>query len=438
MSYRDPTEGDDAAAIQDFAGNDAASFTDFKFPSGRQLSDILGAPTNLTATGISATQIDLAWEAPAGFTPEGYRIEVSTDGGTTWTDRVADTESTDTDYSHTGLTLGDTRHYRVSAVLGGRTALASNVASATTMDSTPPAFLGSNAQTRVNSNGVDLVLGYNEDLDDSAGRSPPASAFTVTADGSTVTVTEVLISRHLNRQIVLLVLDPVITWKQVVRVSYRDPTEGDDAAAIQDLAGNDAASFTDFKFPSGRQLSDILGAPTNLTATGVSATQIDLAWEAPAAFTPEGYRIEVSTDGGTTWTDRVADTESTDTDYSHTGLTLGDTRHYRVSAVLGGRTALASNVATATAFDTADTTPPAFLGSNAQTRVNSNGVDLVLGYNEDLDDSAGRSPPASAFTVTADGSTVTVTEVLISRHLNRQIVLLVLDPVITWKVRPSG
>ena len=422
VSYRDPTEGDDAAAIQDLAGNDAASFTDFTFPSNRQLSEILSAPTNLTATGVSATQIDLAWEAPAGFTPEGYRIEVSADGGTTWSDRLADTESTDTAYSDTGLTDGDTRHYRVSAVHGGRTALTSNVASATAMDSTPPAFLGNaHPLTRVHNNGVNLVLGYNEELDNSAGRTPPASAFTVTADGSTVTVTEVLIQGPL----VLLGLDPVITIHQTVRVSYRDPTEGDDAAAIQDLAGNDAASFTDFTFPSNRQLSEILSAPTNLTATGVSATQIDLAWEAPAGFTPEGYRIEVSADGGTTWSDRLADTESTDTAYSDTGLTDGDTRHYRVSAVHGGRTALTSNVASATAMDS---TPPAFLGNaHPLTRVHNNGVNLVLGYNEELDNSAGRTPPASAFTVTADGSTVTVTEVLIQGPL----VLLGLDPVIT-------
>ena len=218
----------------------------------------------------------------------------------------------------------------------------------------------------MHSNGVDLYLVYNEDLDDSAGRTPAASAFT--ADGSTVTVTEVRISR----QLVLLALDPVITKGQTVRVIYRDPTEGDDAAAIQDLAGNDAASFTDFKFPSVRQASTILGAPTNLTATGVSATQIDLAWEAPSGFTPEGYRIEVSADGGTTWTDRVADTESTDTDYSDTGLTDGDTRHYRVSAVLSTRTALASNTASATTMVT-DTTPPAVLDSPSLHTVTSSG-----------------------------------------------------------------
>ena len=428
VSYRDPTVGDDAAAIQDFAGNDAASFTDFALPDSRQVSIVLGAPTNLTATGASATQIDLSWEAPAGFTPTGYRIEVSADGGTTWTDRVANTESTATAYSHTGLTLGDTRHYRVSAIYLDYPAVASNVASAAAADpadTTPPAFVGNNVLTSVGTAGVDLALFYNEVLDGRAGRLPPASAFTVTADGSTVTVTEALVVA----QFVRLVLDPVITYRQTVTVSYRDPTVGDDAAAIQDFAGNDAASFTDFALPDSRQVSIVLGAPTNLTATGVSATQIDLSWEAPAGFTPTGYRIEVSADGGTTWTDRVANTESTATAYSHTGLTLGDTRHYRVSAIYLDYPAVASNVASAAAFDTADTTAPTFVGNNVLTSVGTAGVDLALFYNEVLDGRAGRLPPASAFTVTADGSTVTVTEALVVA----QFVRLVLDPVITYR-----
>ena len=428
VSYRDPTPGDDPAAIQDYAGNDAASFADHTISNGRNKSVVLGAPTNLTATGVSATQIDLSWEAPAGFTPTGYRIEVSTDGGTTWTDRVANTGSTATDYSHTGLTLGDTRHYRVSAISGTLPAVASNVASATAFDAadtTPPAFVHDDSNsTRVSGNGHQVTLGFNEALDGRPGRLPPASAFTVTADGSTVTVTAVRLP--LGPQIIGLDFEPRITDTQTVTVSYRDPTPGDDPAAIQDYAGNDAASFTDQAISN---FSEVLPAPTNLTATGVSATQIDLSWEAPAGFTPTGYRIEVSTDGGTTWTDRVANTGSTATAYSHTGLTLGDTRHYRVS-VSGTSPAVPSNVASATAFDAADTTPPAFVHDDSNsTRVSGNGHQVTLGFNEALDGRPGRLPPASAFTVTADGSTVTVTAVRLP--LGPQIIGLDFEPRIT-------
>ena len=93
-----------------------------------------GPPPNLTSTANGPTGIDLSWRAPlsdGGAAVTGYRIEVSTDGSN-WSDLVANTTSTGTTYSHTGLTLGDTRHYRVSAINSAGTGPASGVATATT------------------------------------------------------------------------------------------------------------------------------------------------------------------------------------------------------------------------------------------------------------------------------------------------------------------
>ena len=94
------------------------------------------APQNLTATANGQTQIDLSWSAPSsdgGAAITGYRVEVSTDR-TAWTDLAANTGSTRTSYSHTGLTAGTTRHYRVSAIDSGGPGHPSNVASATTTE----------------------------------------------------------------------------------------------------------------------------------------------------------------------------------------------------------------------------------------------------------------------------------------------------------------
>ena len=99
-------------------------------------------PTGLTATAVGGTQINLAWVAPTdngGATISGYRIEVSADGGTNWTDLLATTGTTSVTYSHTGLTRGSTRHYRVSAINAVGTGAASDPASATTATPTPPA-----------------------------------------------------------------------------------------------------------------------------------------------------------------------------------------------------------------------------------------------------------------------------------------------------------
>ena len=98
-----------------------------------------GAPV-LTATANGETQIDLSWTVPdtGGKSLDKYSIDVSTNGGTTWGPQ-ADVGSTITTYSHTGLTGGTTRHYRVAAVNTIGTGAWSNVDSATTTTANTPA-----------------------------------------------------------------------------------------------------------------------------------------------------------------------------------------------------------------------------------------------------------------------------------------------------------
>ena len=100
-----------------------------------------GAPTGLTATANGPSRIDLAWTAPAstgGSAITGYKIEVSPDGSSSWSNLVADTRSTATTYADTGLNAATTRHYRVSAINAVGTSAASNSDEATTEAAPPP------------------------------------------------------------------------------------------------------------------------------------------------------------------------------------------------------------------------------------------------------------------------------------------------------------
>ena len=95
------------------------------------------APTGLTAIAVGRHRIDLSWTGPTmdgGSSITGYRIESSADGLNGWSDVAADTGSTATAYSHTGLRPDTTLHYRVSAINAEGASAASGNANATTDD----------------------------------------------------------------------------------------------------------------------------------------------------------------------------------------------------------------------------------------------------------------------------------------------------------------
>ncbi|WP_157432065.1 beta strand repeat-containing protein, partial [Acinetobacter sp. WC-743] len=85
--------------------------------------------------------------------------------------------------------------------------------------------------------GTTLTLNYSEALDPL--NPPVAGDFAVTADGQVVAITNVLVVGSS----VVLTLGAPVTAGQAVQVGYTDPTAANDPNAIQDIAGNDAATL---------------------------------------------------------------------------------------------------------------------------------------------------------------------------------------------------
>ena len=94
-----------------------------------------GPPRNLQALARAGRQIVLSWDAPAengGREITGYSIEVSTDGATF---AILEANHDATQYVHdTGLSIGRTVYYRVSAINSLGKGTRSNTASAITVD----------------------------------------------------------------------------------------------------------------------------------------------------------------------------------------------------------------------------------------------------------------------------------------------------------------
>lgn len=89
------------------------------------------APTNLTATAVSTSQINLAW-TDASNNESGFQVQRATDSGFTQNLVTSNLGANVTSFQSTGLAASTTYFYRVRAVNGPANSVFSNTASATT------------------------------------------------------------------------------------------------------------------------------------------------------------------------------------------------------------------------------------------------------------------------------------------------------------------
>jgi len=293
------------------------------------------SPTGLTATAVSSSQINLSWNAPSnngGSSITGYQISRSTNGGI-WTVIISNTGSTVTTYSNTGLAPSTTYAYQVSAINSVGTSSPSNTASTTTLVQLtapqPPTSLVASAasSSQINlswsaptNNGGSSVIGYKIDRSTNGGSTWNTIVSNTGSTGTTYSNTG---------------LSPSTTY--TYRVSAIN--------SVGTSSPSNTASTTTLVQLSAPQ------PPTGLTATAISSSAINLSWSVSsnnggAAVT--GYKIERSTDGGTTWNTDVANTGTTSTTYSDTGLSSSTAYTYRVSAINSVGTSSPSNTASAT------------------------------------------------------------------------------------------
>ena len=456
--------------------------------SGTGTTTAPGSPTGLTATAASSSQINLSWTAPSsngGSAITGYKIERSTDGGTTWSTIVSNTSSTGTTYSDTGLASSTTYTYRVSAINSVGTSSPSNTASATTnsgstsgsivlnnvkttsgtVSSAPYQITLSNFNAGTGSNQL-LVVGIsannnnivlvtfggmpltkkvstfsNNDAEFWYLTNPSgtgnivvtmtgttsavvgAYAFsgvdqttpipTSTANHNTAASSPTISITTQNSNSWVLDLPAIYggttlgspTCTQQWDANIPNAITGASSSASSSSAGSVTCSWTASSGDmwddaaievkaSGTGTATAPGSPTGLTATATSSSQINLSWTAPtsnggSAIT--GYKIERSTDGGTTWSTTVANTASTGTTYSDTGLASSTTYTYRVSAINSVGTSTPSNTASATTSGTVSSVPqpPTGLTSTtasssqinlAWTAPSNNGGSTITGY----------------------------------------------------------
>jgi fibronectin type 3 domain-containing protein len=271
-----------------------------------QASTSLPAPSGLTATPASSTEIDLSWSPVSGAT--GYAVQRSPDGSTTWTTVGTPTS---TSYNDTGLAAATTYYYRVSATNGGTTSPNSAVVSATTLPS-PPLAPASLTATGASPTEIDL----------SWSASATATSYRIERSASSTT-----------------------GWSTLTTVTAPTTSYADDSVSAGstwyyrvfaiDSGGSSAASPVASAFTPP-------ATPSGLTATPASSTEIDLTWSTAAGAT--GYTVQRSPDGSTGWTTIAT---PTGTIYNDTGLTSATTYYYRVIATTSSSASAPSTVVSA-------------------------------------------------------------------------------------------
>ena len=122
-------------------------------------------------------------------------------------------------------------------------------------DTTPP----SPESALVSAAGDRVTFSFDEDLDIAVEFLPAAvvAAFTVTADGADLDIDRIA-SGGSNLLVIILPTGTTIYQNQTVKVSYDKTAAGTDA--LEDDAGNEVATFTDFAVTNNSTVVEIVGA----------------------------------------------------------------------------------------------------------------------------------------------------------------------------------
>lgn len=147
-------------------------------------------------------------------------------------------------------------------------------------DETPPTRTSVTAAT----GGVQIIIAFDETLSNT---SANLSAFTVSADGVVLGLSSVSVFGSS----VVLGLSSAVWQGAVVTVSYVDPTSGNDAAAIQDAAGNDAASFFNVSVTNSSTITTTTTTTTSPTTT--VAPVLEIVVSAPMSSTAPVGQTEI-------------------------------------------------------------------------------------------------------------------------------------------------
>jgi len=310
LSYRVGGASPGTTYLVRVAASNVVGTGEYVTTSVTTLASVAKSPTNLTITNVGLRSLSLGWSLPAsnGGSPIlDYKIEFSSNGGTTWNELAHDA-SPSRSFNVTGLLRGKTYLFRVAAINEVGAGASSVAASATTLIELATAPQSLTSTTGANAAQFSWLAPA-----DNGGASVTSYRVEYSKDGLTWVTLAV---RSAASSFKLSGLTPGATYQ--VRVAAT--TRAGLGAFLTD-------SITTAKL--------LASAPSQLRVLEISQTSLTLAWSLPArnggaAITD--YQVEVSSNGGSSWKVVPRDAAN-DLSLQVTGLSAGSTRLFRVAAV---------------------------------------------------------------------------------------------------------
>ena len=260
------------------------------------VTPMLVPPTGLAATAVSASTIDLSWEASEGAA--SYEFQWKTAGAADW-NAEADA-GTGTSYQHTGREADTEYEYQVRAASGTHRSGWSGEASARTPAASAPPPPSAPA----------VPTGVTAEAD-----SPFAVtvAWVAVADADSYTVRRQKVGES-TWDTMAASGESLADTDLAPETSYRYQVQSVRAALRSDWSAELTATTDEFT------------APTEFTATAEGSTSMELTWEASPGTGLE-YRVRWREPGGSWTTQRVSDTS-----YTVTRLTADTLYDFRIVA----------------------------------------------------------------------------------------------------------